>query len=93
MFPLVVVSYLLLVNLLAFVLMGWDNRQAQRKAWRQSEKSLLTIAAVGGSIGMELGSRFWRHKTYKPSFRRPFYGIVVLQGVLLIGVTYLYWKA
>ncbi|MGH1336945.1 MAG: DUF1294 domain-containing protein [Aureispira sp.] len=92
MFPLVILSYLLLVNLLAFILMGWDKRQAKRKAWRQSEKSLLTIAAVGGSIGMEMGSRFWRHKTYKQSFRRPFYGIVALQLLLLIGGSYWYWQ-
>ncbi len=91
MFPLIVLGYLLLINLIAFVLMGWDKRQAQRKARRQSERSLLTVAAVGGSLGTYLGSRIWRHKTYKQSFRRPFYGILLVQVLLISALVYFYW--
>lgn len=92
MVPLLVLVYLLVVNGLAFVLMGWDKKQAQKKAWRQSEQSLLTLAAVGGSLGIYAGSRVWRHKTQKQSFRRPFYGIVLLQGILLMGGLYWYYQ-
>lgn len=92
MVPLLVLIYLLIINILAFVLMGWDKRQAKRQAWRKSEQSLLTLAAVGGSLGIYVGSRVWRHKTQKQSFRRPFYGILLLQGILLMGGLYWYYQ-
>lgn len=85
-------SYLLFVNLFAFLLMGWDKRQAKSGAWRQSERSLLMVAAIGGSLGMYMGSKFWRHKTYKKNFKRPFYGIIIGQIILLISCVLFYWK-
>lgn len=71
--------------------MGWDKRQAKRQGWRQSEQVLLLVAAIGGSLGMYLGIRVWRHKTQKESFRRPFFMIVLVQAAVLVGVAYWYW--
>lgn len=92
MVPLLIIGYLLVINLLAFVLMGWDKRQAKRQAWRKSEQSLLTVAALGGSLGIYAGSRAWHHKTQKQPFKRYFYGIVLVQLVLLLGGFYLYYQ-
>ena len=36
-------GYLLLMNLIAFVLMGLDKRRARRDQWRISEKALFLI--------------------------------------------------
>ena len=91
MLPLIILLDLMCMNILAFCLMGWDKRQAKRQARRQSEQALLLVAAMGGSLGTYLGIRFWRHKTQKESFRRPFFMIVLLQAAILVGVAYWYW--
>ncbi|MCR9274356.1 MULTISPECIES: DUF1294 domain-containing protein [Mameliella] len=58
----------LLLNLLAFCLFGLDKTRARRGRWRLSERTLLTFAAVGGSIGAKIGQRVFRHKTTKQPF-------------------------
>ena len=61
-------AYLLLINALAFLLMLADKRKAKKKAWRIPESTLLTIAALGGSLGATAGMYLFRHKTRKPKF-------------------------
>ena len=56
-------GYLLLMNLIAFVLMGLDKRRARRDKWRISEKTLFLPAVLGGSLGAILGMRLFHHKT------------------------------
>lgn len=60
--------YLLLINALGAALMLIDKKKAQRGAWRIPEKTLLTVAAMGGSIGSYWGMRLFRHKTKHPQF-------------------------
>lgn len=61
--------YLLLVNVVAFSLMGIDKRKAKRKERRIPEKTLFTWAIIGGSIGSIIGMYYFRHKTKHPTFR------------------------
>ena len=61
-------AYLLLINALAFLLMLADKRKAKKKAWRIPESTLLTIAALGGSLGATIGMNLFRHKTRKLKF-------------------------
>ena len=62
------VYYLILVNLAAFILYGADKALAKRGARRIPERTLLLWAWIGGSIGAFLGMRFFHHKTLKPKF-------------------------
>jgi len=55
--------YYLVLNLLGFLLMGWDKFQAKRKKWRVREKMLILEALAGGVLGAYLGMVFFRHKT------------------------------
>ena len=55
--------YLLVINILAFVCYGLDKLKAKRNARRISERALLLLALVGGSVGAWLGMLVWRHKT------------------------------
>lgn len=55
--------YLLLVNALGFVLMLSDKHRAKKNLWRIPESTLLSVAALGGSLGTLIGMHAVRHKT------------------------------
>lgn len=55
--------YLLIVNALGFLLMLIDKRRAQKNRWRIPEATLMTVAALGGSVGALIGMYTVRHKT------------------------------
>ena len=76
--------YLLLVNLLAFLLMGLDKGRARRGAWRIPEKALFLFPLLGGALGGLLGMRLLHHKTRHWYFRWGFLLLFLLQ--LALGV-------
>ena len=57
------------MNLLTFLLMGYDKRCAQKGRWRISEKALFISAALFGAVGGVIGMRVFRHKTKHWYFR------------------------
>ena len=60
---LILAIYALVVNLIAFCMMGIDKRKARRKAFRIPESTLFVMALIGGSIGSIAGMYLFRHKT------------------------------
>lgn len=60
--------YLLLTNLVAVIVTIHDKRSAIRGQWRVKERTLMTIAALGGAVAMYLTMLTIRHKTKKPLF-------------------------
>ncbi|OEF98524.1 DUF1294 domain-containing protein [Desulfuribacillus alkaliarsenatis] len=83
----IVVMYILLVNIYAFTSMGIDKRQAIRDKRRIKENHFFLIALIGGSIGIILGMRIFRHKTRHRSFT---YGIPLCMLVNIITFYTLY---
>lgn len=59
----VVMFYLILVNIIGFLLMGLDKWKAKNKRWRISEKTLFGVGVLGGSLGAWVGMYAFRHKT------------------------------
>lgn len=59
----ILIYYLLIVNALSFLLMLIDKQKSIKHAWRIREVTLLSIAAIGGSLGAVIGMRLLRHKT------------------------------
>lgn len=53
------IYYLLVINAATFIIYGIDKYKAKKAKWRISEATLLTMAAVGGSIGAWLGMKAW----------------------------------
>lgn len=49
--------YLLAANMVAFVAFGIDKRKARKGRWRTPERTLMTMAAVGGALGAWLGMK------------------------------------
>ena len=60
--------YLVTINALGFLIMLADKEKAKKRLWRIPEATLLTVAALGGSLGCLAGMRLFRHKTRKPKF-------------------------
>ena len=63
------IYYLLIINVLAFVLYGVDKGRAIRNQYRIRESVLLWMARLGGGIGSWLGIKTLRHKTKHAKFR------------------------
>lgn len=81
----IVLGYLLIVNVLGFVLMFVDKKRAQNNQWRIKEATLFLTAAIGGSIGSMLGMKVFRHKTKHLSFLIGMPAIFIVQVALVIG--------
>lgn len=79
-----ILLYLLVVNLIAFVAMGWDKSSAVRGVERIPERTLLALAAAGGSVGAVAAQQVFRHKTRKQPFANWLLTIVALQAVAAV---------
>ena len=82
-----IICYLLAVNIATFLLYGIDKYKAKKSKWRISEATLLTMAAIGGSIGAWAGMRLWHHKTMHKKFK---YGIPLILIMQIALVAYLH---
>lgn len=78
-----IVIYVIIINVIGFLSMFIDKQKAKRGNWRIPEKTLVTIALLGGSIGGLLGMHIFRHKTHKPRFSIGFPVILVVQILLV----------
>ena len=81
--------YLLLINALGFLLMLIDKWKAKHNRWRIPEATLMSVAALGGSVGSLLGMYTVRHKTKHLKFTVGIPLILVAQLALAI---YLIWR-
>ena len=82
--------YLAAVNVLAFLAYGDDKRRAKRPGARRiPEKTLLLMAALGGSPGALAGMRVFHHKTRHWYFKYGVPAMLFLQLALLGGA---WWR-
>ena len=79
--------YLMVMNIIAFIIYGIDKWKAQKKQWRISEKMLLFLAIIGGSVGALAGMYTFHHKTLHKKFTIGVPLIFVIQVMLF----YLYY--
>ncbi|PTS89439.1 MULTISPECIES: DUF1294 domain-containing protein [unclassified Caulobacter] len=71
---------LLAINLATFAAYGWDKAAAGRRGERRiPERTLLALAALGGSPAALLARHTLRHKTRKQPFVAWLFLIVFLQ--------------
>ena len=77
-------ALLLALNLLAFGLYGIDKRRARSGRRPTRERTMLLVAALGGSAGAWLGMRLWHHKTLHWKFRLGLPLILVVQLVVAV---------
>jgi len=77
------VLYLIVLNLVGFFIMLVDKKRAIKNQWRISEKTLIGISLIGGSIGMLAGMSTFRHKTKHKKFTIGIPVILVIQVSIL----------
>ena len=74
--------YLMVINIVTFLVYGIDKIKAKQGSWRISEATLLILAIIGGSIGALLGMKVWHHKTMHKKFK---YGLpLILLGQIAL---------
>lgn len=74
------------MNIVAYVLMGVDKKRAKKGAWRIPEKTLFLATACLGGIGGTLGMFHFRHKTNHWYFRLGFPALLVLQVIVVVAL-------
>lgn len=80
----IILAYLLVINLVGFIIMLIDKQRAIHKEWRIPENTLIGISIIGGSIGMLLGMSAFRHKTKHIKFKFGVPFILFIQIGLII---------
>ena len=83
-----ILLYLLLINAVGFILMLVDKFKAKKNLWRIPEATLMTVAALGGSIGSLLGMYTVRHKTKHVKFTVGIPSILILQIALVLFIIF-----
>ena len=84
------IYYWMIINIVAFFLMGIDKKKARTGAWRIPEKALFLSAILGGSIGAICGMQLFRHKTKHKSFVIGMPAILIVQ--LILAAAYFYFR-
>lgn len=86
----VLLTYLEIINVLSFILMGADKLFAKRDMRRIPEATLMGVAVIGGSIGAIAGMYCFRHKTRKPRF---YVGLPVILAIQVLFILGIIWAA
>lgn len=77
-------EYLGIINIIGFVLFGFDKFSAKARQRRVPESTLTAIAVAGGSVGCWFGMMLFRHKTRKWRFKLGIPLIILLQAGLYV---------
>ncbi len=75
----VIIAYLIVINLVTFIVFGVDKAKAKKHSWRIPEKTLFLLSIIGGSVGAIIGMHTFRHKTRKWYFAFGIPAILIIQ--------------
>ena len=80
-----IIAYLVVINLISFIVFGVDKHKARKHRWRVPEKVLFLLAIIGGSVGSIIGMYTFRHKT------RHWYFVIGMPLILILQLAGAYW--
>ena len=81
-----ILIYILIINVITFLIMWFDKHEAKIGDWRVPERTLFLLVLLGGGIGGIAGMYVFRHKTRKWYFKIGFPAILIIQIVFIIYV-------
>jgi len=70
-------GFVTIMSVITFMAYGIDKYKAKKQFKRIRERTLLTLAFIGGALGAIVGSYVFRHKSNKLKFR-------LLNGLFLV---------
>ena len=79
-----IIVYIIILNILGYLIMYIDKRRAKKQQWRISEQTIFLITFLGGGIGTTLGMYTFRHKTKKIKFIIGLPLITIIEIVVII---------
>ena len=79
----IAIIYLVIINVVTFLMYGIDKWKARNSKWRIRETALLGLAVLGGSIGAWIGMIVWHHKTRHKKFRYGVPAIIIIQLAII----------
>ena len=78
------IIYLVIINIITFIVFGLDKYYAIKNKFRVSEATLFCLCIIGGSFLGYIGMKVFRHKTKKTYFRIGVPLIMILEAILII---------
>ena len=76
----ILMIYLIIINIIGFILMSSDKSKAKEGSWRIPEKVFFIVSIVGGSLGTWAGMYVFHHKT------KHWYFVVFIPVILALQV-------
>lgn len=64
----IIAVYFLIINIIGFAMAFSDKRKAEKGKRRIPEATLFFVSFIGGSVGMLIGMKKFRHKTKQKRF-------------------------
>ena len=80
------IIYLIVINIITFIIFGLDKYYAIKNKFRVSEFTLFLLCLIGGSYFGFVGMKVFRHKTKKLYFVIGIPLIMIIETIILIGV-------
>ncbi|WP_288222255.1 DUF1294 domain-containing protein [uncultured Clostridium sp.] len=79
-----IIYYLLIINIISFIIIFIDKQKAIKRQWRIKESTLFLLSIIGGSLGTILGMYIFRHKTKHLKFTLGIPLIIIIQIIIFI---------
>ncbi|MBQ8780433.1 MAG: DUF1294 domain-containing protein [Oscillospiraceae bacterium] len=80
--------YIVVINIVGWVLPIVDKKRAQSNQWRVRESTLFLVSALGGSAAMYLSMKKYRHKTKHKRFMIGIPLIIAVQVAFIAVLVY-----
>ena len=88
-FTQIFIIYLIIINILGFLIMGLDKYKAKMGDRRIPENTLFTFTVLGGGVGTIAGMYLFHHKTKKMKFKIGMPLILILEILIFIYLKYI----
>ena len=88
-FTQIAIIYLIVINILGFLVMGLDKHKAKMAERRIPENTLFMFTILGGGVGTIAGMYVFHHKTKKMKFKVGMPLILILEILIFVYFKYI----